>query len=119
MKKSKFYIQPSNDVEDLITMLTGVSVLTPGAAVALDATKGSVFTLVPGVAPTISCAAVGQGSLFIVVTTSGTSTVNVTFGTGFTSTGVLATGTVDAKTFVLHFVSNGTKYVEVSRTTAM
>lgn len=55
----------------------------------------------------------------IIVLTSGTNSYNITFGTGFKTTGVLATGTVSAKTFVVSFVSDGTTMIEVSRTAAM
>lgn len=55
----------------------------------------------------------------LIVLTSGTDTWTITFGTGFKTTGTLATGTSDAKYFVLHFVSDGVTLYEVSRTTAM
>jgi len=51
--------------------------------------------------------------------TSGTTSYTMTFGTGFKTTGTLATGTVTAKTFVLNFISDGTSLIETSRTTAM
>lgn len=55
----------------------------------------------------------------IIVLTSGTTSYTITFGTGFVTTGTLATGTVTAKTFVIDFVSDGTSMIETSRTTAM
>ena len=55
----------------------------------------------------------------LIVLTSGTSSRNITFGTGFKTTGVLATGGVDAKKFNVTFVSSGTEMVEVCRTAAM
>jgi hypothetical protein len=55
----------------------------------------------------------------IIIVTSGTTSYTITFGTGFLTTGTLATGTVTAKTFVVNFVSDGTTMIETSRTVAM
>lgn len=96
-------------------------VLTPGATVALDAALATNFTLTPGEDETINASNIKAGQdVFILVTTSGVTSRTITFGTGFTSTGTLATGTVDAKKFVIHFraFADGA-LVEVSRTAAM
>ena len=53
------------------------------------------------------------------IVTSGTTSYTVTFGTGFKTTGTLATGTVTAKTFMVAFKSNGTTLNEIARTVAM
>jgi hypothetical protein len=55
----------------------------------------------------------------VIIVTSGTTSYTITFGTGFVTTGTLATGTVTAKTFAIDFVSDGTSMIETSRTTAM
>jgi hypothetical protein len=55
----------------------------------------------------------------VIILTSGTSPYTLTFGTGFKTTGTLATGTADAKVFVISFVSDGTSLIETSRTAAM
>lgn len=57
----------------------------------------------------------------LMVTTSGTTSYSITFGTGFKSQGVLNTGTVSGKVFMLEFVYDyvNTSYDEVSRTIAM
>jgi hypothetical protein len=55
----------------------------------------------------------------VIIVTSGTTSYTITFGTGFLTTGTLATGTTTAKTFVIEFVSDGTTMIETSRTTAM
>jgi hypothetical protein len=55
----------------------------------------------------------------IIIVTSGTTSRTVTFGTGFKTTGTLATGTVSGKYFVISFVSNGNFMIETSRTVAM
>jgi hypothetical protein len=53
------------------------------------------------------------------ILTSGTSSYTITFGTGFRTTGTLATGTTTARYFMLSFISDGTVLVETSRTAAM
>lgn len=100
---------------------TAAVVVTPGATPAIDATAGKVFTVVPAQneAFTISGGIVGQ-EIVLQVTTSGTTSYNLTFGTGFgANAGTLATGTTTAKVFVIRFMHNGTNFVELSRTAAM
>lgn len=100
---------------------TAAVVVTPGATPAINATLGKVFTVVPAEneAFTTTGGIVGQ-EIILQVTTSGTSSYNLTFGTGFgANAGTLATGTADAKVFVIKFIHNGTSFVEVSRTAAM
>jgi hypothetical protein len=53
----------------------------------------------------------------IIIQTSGTSSRIVTFGTGFKSQGILATGTVANRFFVVEFISDGTALFETGRTT--
>lgn len=96
--------------------------LTPGATVALGTAEGvATYTLTPGEDETINAAVVERAGreFVIVITTSGTSSRTLTFGTNFKSTGTLATGTSDSKVFVITFISNGTTWNEVSRTAAM
>jgi len=69
---------------------------------------GSFTTTVP---------AAGNVSQLIILT-SGTTSYTMTFGTGFKSTGTLATGTTTGKYFILTFVSDGTYMIEASRTVA-
>jgi hypothetical protein len=54
----------------------------------------------------------------LIILTSGTTSYTMTFGTGFKSTGTLATGTVSGKYFILGFVSDGTYMIEAKRTVA-
>lgn len=97
-----------------------VTALTAGSTVSLDPKLGDVFTLTPGEAETINAASVVTGqALKLIITTSGTSSYTLTFGTSFKTTGTLATGTTSAKVFVITFISDGTNYNEVARTTAM
>ena len=53
------------------------------------------------------------------IVTSGTSSRTVTFGTGFKTTGTLATGTVSGKSFMVSFISDGGTWIETARTAAM
>lgn len=80
-----------------------------------------VLTLTPGQAETINAPSpvVPNQRLVLVITTSGTTSFTLTFGTNFKSTGTLATGTVSGKVFVIEFISDGVNYNEVARTTAM
>jgi hypothetical protein len=55
----------------------------------------------------------------VVIVTVGATSRTVTFGTGFASTGTLATGTAADRRFVVRFISDGTRLLEVSRTTAI
>lgn len=55
----------------------------------------------------------------LIILTSGTTSRTITFGTGFKTTGTLTTGTVSARYFVFDFVSDGTNWIEMSRTVAI
>lgn len=95
-------------------------VLAASGGDALDPTKSSLFTVTPTASETITASSAPVGAyVSIVVTTSGTSSFTLTFGTNFKTTGTLATGTVSAKVFTITFVGDGTNMNEVARTTAM
>lgn len=97
-----------------LTSATTISV-TPAASV-------SAYTLTPAHTATINAVttgAVAGRAYFLVVTTSGTSSYTLTFGTAFKTTGTLASGTANGKVFVIQFIFDGTNFNEVSRTTAM
>lgn len=97
------------------------TVLGTTGTVSLDPTLGNLFTCTPTAAITaLNAASVPTGQLiYIVFTTSGTSSFVVTFNTNFKTTGTLATGTVSGKVFTMTFISDGTNFNETSRTTAM
>lgn len=89
-----------------------------GTTSASDAS--SVWKTTPTGALLINASSVGQNHLLIVVvTTSGTTSYDITFGSNFKSAGVLATGAVTAKTFTVSFMGDGTTYYEIARTAAM
>lgn len=100
-----------------------VTTLTSAATISFrPSVKSSVFKLTPAHTATINAVIAGGvpgRSYTFVVTTSGTTSYTLTFGTAFKTTATLATGTTTAKVFVLTFVFDGTNFNEVSRTAAM
>jgi hypothetical protein len=97
-----------------------VTALATTAPATLNASLSQVFSYTPTQSATINATNVSAGSVvYIVITTSGTSSYTITFGTNFKATGTLATGVADGKVFTVTFVSDGTNLNEVSRTTAM
>lgn len=92
-----------------------------GSTPAIDSSLADIFTWTPTVDSTITITPQITGQRLSLIVTHDT-TVNaptLTFGTGFKTTGTLATATVPSKVFALTFVSDGTSYTELSRTTAM
>ena len=86
-----------------VTMTSTVVTITPTAACTFNASGGVA----------------GQTCTFI-ITTSGSSSFTLTFGTNFKSAGTLATGTVTAKVFTVSFIcKDGTIWAETGRTGAM
>lgn len=77
------------------------------------------------ITPTGDCTFNARGgfpgnTLCFYITTTGTTSRTLTFGTNFKTTGTLATGTVTAKTFLVTFrCLDGITWAEASRTTAM
>jgi hypothetical protein len=97
-----------------------VTALGTTGTISLDPTLGDVFTITPTGDVTLNAAsAPANAKITLIVTTSGTTSRNITPNTNFKSTGALATGIVSGKTFSISFVGDGTNLVEVSRTTAM
>lgn len=79
----------------------------------------SVWTLTPTAAVTINGTGKRNALAFLIVTTSGTTSYTLTFGSNFKSTGTLSTGTVSGKVFVIAFIGDGTNLNEITRTPAM
>jgi hypothetical protein len=90
----------------------GTTAMVLGSYNVVKITPNATATFTTTVAPAGATAS-------IIIVTSGTTSYTITFGTGFLTTGTLATGTVTAKTFVVNFVSDGTTMIETSRTVAM
>jgi hypothetical protein len=100
-----------------------ITALGTTGSVGFDPTLGDIFTITPTGNVTLNGTSAGttNQTIKLIVTTSGTSTFNITFGTGFIAQGVLATGAVSGKTFVVTFVIDVASgfYYEMSRTAAM
>lgn len=103
------------------TLQDAISALSTGATISLDPTLGGLFTLVPIQSCTINATSLPakHQRMVIVVTTSGTVSYTITFGTHFKTTGTLATGTASGKVFLVVFDGDGVNINEASRTTAM
>lgn len=85
-----------------VNMTTAVITITPTGACTFNASGGVV----------------GQIITFA-ITTSGTSSFTLTFGTNFRKVGTLATGTTSARFFSVSFICiNGTIWQEIGRTAA-
>lgn len=99
-----------------------VTALSPtSGTVVIEPDLGDVFTLTPTGHITLNCDGPGPANarITLIITTSGTTSYNVTPSSNCKGQGALATGTVDGKTFAITFVGDGTNLVEVSRTAAM
>lgn len=94
--------------------------LASAPTITLPATN-SIVTHTPTQSETINFpAATMVGiNIWFSITTAGTSSFTLTFGTNTKSQGTLATGTVSGKVFMIAFISDGTNWVETGRTTAM
>ena len=111
----------ANDAIEAIEtyLLAPFTVLANGTtAMALAANTNVRVTPTANATYTSTVPAAGIRST-IMILTSGASSFTITFGTGFRTTGTLATGTTTARYFMLSFISDGTVLVETSRTAAM
>lgn len=96
------------------------TVTRTAATTALDFRTAEVVKLTPNSTRTLSTTIPPAGSRrTLLITTSGATSYTLTFGSGFQTTGTLATGTTTARTYAINFVCDGTKLIEVSRTAAM
>jgi hypothetical protein len=97
----------------------GYSALANGAT-AMAFGSYNVVKVTPTANATYTTTVPAAGTrLTLIVLTSGTSSYTITFGTGFKTTGTLATGTVTARYFMISFVSDGTNVLETARTVAI
>lgn len=116
---------------DLTTKVTGILPLANGGisgAAAAPATTGtmtinmtsSVITITPTGACTFNASGGVAGQIVTFsITTSGTTSFTLTFGTNFRKVGTLATGTTSARFFAVTFrCIDGTIWQEIGRTAA-
>jgi hypothetical protein len=82
--------------------------------------NGSIKTITPSGDCTFNATGGVQGQrVSFVITTTGSTSRTLTFGTNFKTTGTLATGATTAKKFVINFIYDGTVWCETARTVAM
>jgi hypothetical protein len=96
------------------------TVLTPGAAVALNVATSTLFSLTPndGEASEITFSGAGGvgDEITIILVSSASSTESVTFNaTLVSSTGALTVSATAARYYVIRFISNGTHWYEVTQ----
>jgi len=102
-----------------VTMTDGFVTLAAGTLALAFASKG-VVQVTPNATGTFTTTVPAAGTrCTLIVLTSGTISYTMTFGTGFKTTGTLATGTVSARYFIFQFISDGTSVIEASRTVAI
>ncbi len=114
------------DVSEIVSVCqvrsSTVVPLLAAATIDINCRLGQIFTLSPTSATAISATNVDAGaSIYLIVTSNGTS-YNVTFNGGTTTiydAGALATGTDATKRFIIHFIADGSRWYEVSRTGAL
>lgn len=98
-------------------------------SIVAPATSGTMTTVMDNIkqvtiTPTGGCTFNASGGLApqtvtFVVTTSGTISYTLQWGTNFKTIGSLSTGTVSGKVFTITFSKSGTNWYEVGRTAAM
>lgn len=100
---------------------TGTPVPLASAATITFSPTTTVTTHTPTQNETINFGTVTTAGteIWFEVVTSGAVSYTITFGTNTKNQGTLATGTTAGKVFIINFISDGTNWVEVTRTTAM
>jgi hypothetical protein len=99
---------------------TPVYTLLSSGILAMDFSNNTCVKITPSATQTFTTTVPPAGSMrTLMILTSGTVTRTVTFGTGFKPTTTLATGTVSARVFVIHWISDGVNLYESGRTAAM
>lgn len=116
---------PAGDPGASPTFATGGNIGTA----ALSPTTGTVSVVmdsaVKTIAPSGNCTFNASGGVAgqlvtFVITTSGTTSRTLTWGTNFKTVSALATGTTSGRTFCVTFrCTNGTQWVEIGRTGSM
>ena len=115
------------DIQGRLERLESLETPATGGA-ATPATTGamtvSMTTPVITITPTAACTFNASGGVAgatctFVVTTAGTTSYILTWGSAFKTTGTLATGTVPGAVFTVSFVYDGVNWNETGRTTAM
>ena len=110
----------SSDITILLDMTIDAWQLAATSQTVMAMNAYLVTQLTPNSTRTLTTAVPRAGEYrTLIILTSGATSYTITFGTGFKTTGTLATGTTSARRFVINFVSDGTYLIEMSRTTAI
>lgn len=110
-----------SDVRPTQISMSGSTALETTGTIGWDCTASNGYTLTPTGDCTINATGVVAGKkYYLTVLTSGVTSRTLTFGTGFKTTGTLATGVVSGKYFVMEFYSpDTTNIIELTRTAAL
>ena len=103
-----------------LSMSTSVALATTSPSV-MACRAANRFTITPNANVTIDTFEIVAGKhYYLTVLTAGVTSYDITFGAGFKSTGVLATGVVAGKYFVVEFFApDATTLLELRRTAAL
>lgn len=100
--------------------IAGGYVAHAAGTTAMSFSTANVVRVTPNATATYTTTVPAAGAIVVLsILTSGTTSYTITLGTGFKSTGTLATGTTTARYFNLTFVSDGTNLIETDRTVAI
>lgn len=105
-----------------VILWNGVSSFTvlASSATAMSLGLNNMVQLTPNSTRTLTTTVPPAGTERIIkILTSGSTSYTLTFGSGFKSTGTLATGATSSRIFIIRFVSDGTNLIETSRTGAI
>lgn len=95
-------------------------VLTPSAAISLNAALGDTFTLTVGHTGTLAATGLTAGQTITLIVTAVGTTYTITFSTNIkTGTATLVTGAVAGKQFVITYYCDGVNLIEKNRTAAL
>lgn len=110
----------SSDVTILLDMTVDAWQLAANSQTVMKMNAYFVTQLTPNSTRTLTTAVPRAGEYrTLIILTSGTTSYTITFGSGFKTTGTLATGATSARRYVINFVSDGTSLIEMSRTVAI
>ena len=107
---------------DLFHTSSVVAISPTATAASFNPSSSDVFTITPtgNITLTVLASNIPSGIIIsIVIKTSGVTSYTITFGTGFTATATLSTGTLDGRYYTISFACDGVNLREVARTAAM
>lgn len=125
IQKLKTYDDPILDrqIAEIVSQVNQAKIAAPATTGTMTVRPGGsrIITITPTGNCTFNATGgeVGQACTFS-ITTSGTTSYTLTFGTNFRKTGTLATGTTSGMFFTISFLCiDGTVWAETARTAVM